>query len=461
MLLALACAGTLLAQSGLQKIEETVVDPHALVLAADAKFGRGINGQAYQQAGLLTYAGWQYAAYYDAERRVCLARRKLPDGPWQKLAFEDFRYPAENTHDTISFGISEDDGRIHLSFSQHAIPLRYRVSQPGVATNPEAHAWTPGVFGEITNRLGNQSLSSVTYPVFLSLPDGDLLFGWREGSSGNGENRFARYASRTGEWSEPWTITSRAGTFQDELGTSDSRCAYLNDQEITPDGRLHITLCWREKAPTANHGLAYMVSADGGRTWRDNQGNTLETPVRVDSPDLAVLDIPRRLGLMNQCGQTVDSAGRVHVLMYQMTEKTFAESARQSPWGPPVARRYIHSWRSAEGEWKQNELPGPVGTRPKVVADPEGNLYAIAVVPETGKPFERGLYLSRGQLVVYRATVAKQWKDWEVIHREPGPFLTEPVIDLPLWRKEGLLSLFVQDSGESSSPLRLYTFRPQ
>ena len=127
----IAAALPLLAEARLAKTGESVLDPHALILGPEGKFGPVINGGTFQNAGLLTHAGWQYAAYFNADRRVCLARRQLPDGEWQKLAFPDFRYPADNAHDTISMGISRGDGRIHVSFSQHVVPLRYSVSIPG------------------------------------------------------------------------------------------------------------------------------------------------------------------------------------------------------------------------------------------------------------------------------------------------------------------------------------------
>ena len=40
----------------------------------------------------------------------------------------------------------------------------------------------------------------VTYPQFYNLPDGDLLFVYREGSSGDGDTMLSRYDTETGEW---------------------------------------------------------------------------------------------------------------------------------------------------------------------------------------------------------------------------------------------------------------------
>src|SRR5579862_1677446 len=72
-----------------EKVGSTVVDPGALTI--DAVNGQAINGQSFQQDAMTSFDGWQYAAYYDAARRVCLARRSLPAGAWQVLRLDDYR----------------------------------------------------------------------------------------------------------------------------------------------------------------------------------------------------------------------------------------------------------------------------------------------------------------------------------------------------------------------------------
>jgi hypothetical protein len=40
----------------------------------------------------------------------------------------------------------------------------------------------------------------------------------------------------------------------------------------------------------------------------------------------------------------------------------------------------------------------------------------------------------------------------------PGPFLTEPNVDLERWHTDGILDVLMQDSGANSSQLRVLTF---
>jgi hypothetical protein len=54
---------------------------------------------------------------------------------------------------SISLGISRGDGTLHIGFDQHDNDLRYRVSRPGVATQPSAIEWSADLFGPVMVRL--------------------------------------------------------------------------------------------------------------------------------------------------------------------------------------------------------------------------------------------------------------------------------------------------------------------
>ena len=80
-------------------------------------------------------------------------------------------------------GISPD-GAIHLSYDHHDVPLNYRVSSEGVATDPEAHPWDASVFGETLHSLpggGDGPWTPVTYPRFENA-GADFLFEMRIGA---------------------------------------------------------------------------------------------------------------------------------------------------------------------------------------------------------------------------------------------------------------------------------------
>ena len=58
----------------------------------------------------MTHNGWQYTTYYDAQRRLAVARRKWSDGVWEILRFEDYTYENDDNHNVTVIGICHDDG---------------------------------------------------------------------------------------------------------------------------------------------------------------------------------------------------------------------------------------------------------------------------------------------------------------------------------------------------------------
>lgn len=87
---------------GVDKCGDSLVDPAALTI--DGRFGRHINGLSFQQDVILTHGDYQYVTYYDAARRVCIARRKLPAGEWQVVRFDDCTFKSNDAQVTIRNG---------------------------------------------------------------------------------------------------------------------------------------------------------------------------------------------------------------------------------------------------------------------------------------------------------------------------------------------------------------------
>jgi hypothetical protein len=436
------------ARSGppVQKIRDSVVDRRALTIKGG--YGQAINGKSFQQDALVSHGGWQYLGYYDARRHVCVARRKLPAGKWEILRLDDYHFGSNDAHNSISMGICPKDGTIHLAFDHHCHPLNYRVSRKGVATRPEEIDWTTELFGPVVDELEKGRRIRVTYPRFWQTPDGGLQFCYRRGGSGNGHRMLVDYDPAEGTWRDTRQIDSRKGRYHG----SRSRCSYPNGYTYGPNGRLHTTWVWREGGGTPNHDLVYIYSDDRGRTWRNNTGEKLDRPARVDSPGVTVVRISEKYGLMNTHGQAVDSEGRVHVVMWHCSDQSLAAiGARpgQSRWGPGKARRYHHYWRGTDGEWHHTELPWRSGGRPKVFIDKADNAYLI--------------YNGGHDLKVASATAASKWNDWEVVHVEEGPFVNEMIGDPYRWRQENVLSILAQtwpDKPHAPTPLRVLDFRP-
>lgn len=456
-------SGSAVAGFTVRKVGDSTVDSQALTIAG--RYGQAINGLSFQQDAVATHANYQYIGYYDGNRRVCIARRKLPSGKWEIIRFDDYTFENNDAHNTISIGICPQDGTIHLSFDHHGHPLHYRASQKGVATEPETVTWAAALFGPIVSELEKgKQMKRVTYPRFWQTPDGGLQLCWRRGGSGDGDRMLADYDPKTGVWKDTRQIDSGKGRFKDAKGTSPSRCSYPNGYDYGPKGNLHVTWVWRERTPGANHDIMYAYSEDRGKTWRNNAGKPLGRPPHVNSPGITVVDISRAYGLMNTQAQAVDSQGRIHTVMWHCTDASIKAAKikpRDPTWGPEDGRRYHHYWRDDKAVWRHRELPGIAGNRPKLFFDKQNNAYLIFARKATPKKMDWDIYFAEGDLVIMAASAKSQWTDWQVIHTEKGPFLKEMLGDVYRWKASGVLSVMVQDSPtkpHEATPLRVLDF---
>ena len=438
----------------LTKLSDTQVDSAALTLPDDINFGHWANGRAYQQDLLVTHDNRQYAAYYNGDRHVCVARRSLPDGSWEILELDDYTMTSYDSHNVVSIGIAPADGTIHLAFDHHVSDLHYRKSVTGAVSSS---TWSADLFGPVTNQLVSGEALTITYPRFESTPEGDLLFCYRDGYPSHGDRIIHRYSTATGLWGSPTLFVSQTGSFTDTYGTSKSRSGYLNPVTYGANGRLHTTWVWREN-PVAdvpgskdNHDLMYLYSDDDGQSWQTGDGSTVNGGARVDTSGITAVSIPRGLGLINSNAQTVDDQGRVHVVLRHCTDESLAaagSSRGEVAFGPSAARKLHHYWRDFDNTWHHRELPDLAGGRSAaLVADSEGNLFYARLKSNT--------------LEILQALVQEQWTDWQVVHSVTLYSRVELLVDSSRWKAEAVLSFPYQKTPSSwgeDSELRVIDF---
>ena len=405
------------------------------------RWGTFINGKSYQRSALDTYKGWQYTTYYDQEKRLSIARRKLPDGAWDVIHFDDYTFKSQDNHNVTVIGICSNDGTIHLAFDHHNDPLNYRVSKPGAANNPDKIEWNASLFSEVRDWLQKgKPIRPVTYPQFVPTPQGNLLFFSRHGVPTDGRVTLCTYDPTKGGWSERRNITSSKGTYRFEGKTSRGRYSYPNGIHYDYEtGRLHISWGWREglRGVASRVDVNYAYSDDNGKTWFNSAGKKIgapDQPITVNSPGIAVWDVDPHQGLDGQQGQCVDALGRPHVIAWHL---------RNGEEPLPIGKRdadksaYYDYWREDKGEWHQTEVFHPVGSgadgernRAKLVSTPDSDLIAM--------------FNNKARIVLMTATAKKQYSDWRVLHIEEGPWDGEVLPDLGRWRDEGVLSIYMQ-----------------
>jgi hypothetical protein len=327
----------------------------------------------------------------------------------------------------VVLGVSSD-GRLHLSYDDHAQPLHYRMSKAPFDIRS---------FG-LEQPMTGKTETHVTYPQFVNAPDGTLYYFYRDGASGNGSLCLNRYNAKT----QSWEIV--AHPLIDGL----NRCnPYWWRPSFGPDGSLHLAWCWRD-TPNAqtNHDLCYAMSIDGGKSWRRSNGKPQTVPITPDNAE--VIDpIAKNSNLINQCSSAVDSAGHPHLVQYF-----------NDPAGAP---QFFHIWFDGTA-WKRNQVSHRTGTfslsgsgslaipisRPEIAITKDNRVTIICRDAEFG-----------GGVRLYQSAAPfEKWDTNDITHDDLGNW--EPQYDLTRFGQTGILSLFVLPV-EQGNHERTTDFAPQ
>lgn len=371
-----------------------------------------VNTVVFRKNSLVNFRHWQYIAYYNKDGFVVLGKRKLNSVKWE-LRQTQYKGNTADAHNAISIMV-DGDGFLHMAWDHHNTALHYvQSSKPGSL--------------ELSNEMpmtGKQE-NNVSYPEFYRMPDGDLVFFYRDGGSGKGNLVVNRYDRKTKTWTQLHT----------NLVDGEGRRNAYWQACVDARGMIHLSWVWRESANVkSNHDMAYARSKDGGRTWEKWSGEAYRLPINAKTAEYAVR-IPEGSELMNQTSMTVDEKGHPIIATYWKEEG-----------GVP---QYRVIYRTANG-W-QTEVVGHrttpftlagLGTkrtpiaRPQIVAWTSGDRLSAAMV---FRDEERGDKVS----VAVNDNVGKgKWTVADLTQLSVGSW--EPSYDTELWRKKGRLHLFVQ-----------------
>ncbi len=443
MLAALACVFVMTVPPG----PMDVLGPdQALVID---RTGWIFNWAAFDQDKLVSFNGYQYTPYWDADEVLVVVRRNLADNTVQALRLPQYTLtinPKDGHRNTVA-GISPEDGRLHLSWDHHNNDLRYTKSRAGFLHSPPEQV-TPEDF-EPAQPLLPGAPQRVTYPRFFNDPEENLFFLYRTGGSGAGDTVLTRYDAATATWGMVSVrLFGKAGVYP-PWDNSPSRNAYPHDILFDHAGRLHATWVFREESKTwaSNHDLHYVYSDDHGVTWRNNGGTRVadlpaDDPVLIDDPGIVVWDIPVYSWVINTGAMAVDAQNRLHVATFHLLEPAVPEKLEHSP-PPEIHQRlgFFHYWRGGDGTWHRGgplEVPRRAEERirrPNVVAAPGG---AVVVYWATSRGFR-----------CHVAFAEDRWERWATFLMT-GPEFTAPDAckhDRRLLRERGVLSFACDPNG--------------
>jgi BNR repeat-containing family member len=349
------------------------------LLPASANNVSNCNSLPFTQDALATQGERQYAIWVSGpERAPLIAARVLPDGEWsqpvdlQKQPGSPFEVPTKlDPHHSYALGV-DALGRVHVAGNLHNEPLRYMRSELGDLTRWSAEPM-----------IGEEE-ASVTYPAFVSLSDGTLLFVFRDGRAGFGDVYLNRLPPHGG-----W---ERLGMLIEGRATDES--PYLNHIAVSVAGDLHVSGCFRERGGRAasNRDIWHALSVDGGRSCRSAAGEPLELPLGHDSVPIAVPTPSSGSGLVNQTGMDVDPTGNPHIAFFRYDGSGAPRSS--TPGTRTVAGRRATSPTSPTG-W----IPRRRSSTPRSLAPPRPALGArsgrSSVPPTTGTAAARSACAAR------------------------------------------------------------------
>lgn len=227
---------------------------------------------------MLEEKGKLYMAYYDDRHQMTLATYDVSSGK------QDYQIlPSKigwDTHNYVTMAFDKD-GYLHLSGNMHSSKLVYfRSSKPY-----DIHSMQP------VHKMTGIEESRTTYPAFMESPEGELIFHYRTGGSGNGAEIYNVYDCTTKTW--------RRLIDQPLIDGKGEMNAYMYGPVIGNDGYYHLIWVWRDTADcSTNHTLSYARSKDLLH-WETISGERTDLPITFDKTNFYVDPTPAKGGLFN------------------------------------------------------------------------------------------------------------------------------------------------------------------
>lgn len=241
----------------------------------------------------------QYVAYYDTARRMTVTVRNIKTKTVHTVNLPSVA--GWDSHNYIALAL-DSLGYVHVSGNMHDVPLVYFRST--VPYNIDSLK---------TAAMVGTKEDSVTYPVFIIGPSKQLIYFYRQGASGNGNQIFNKWNMSTKTWSRLFATPLFDG--------QSIRSAYMGGPVLGPDGYYHVYWMWRETPDAGTtHDVSYIRSKDLVN-WETVTGTKLTLPITASTPGVKVDSIPQNSGLINRGAIGFDSQNRL-IITYHKYDTT-------------------------------------------------------------------------------------------------------------------------------------------
>lgn len=375
-----------------------------------------VNAVIFRKNSVTSFRGKQYVAFYDENSKVVVAKRNLGAKNWE-IKETQFSGNTKDAHNSISLAI-DDRGFLHLAWDHHNSPLQYSRS-----LKPESLEF-PDILPMIS-----ENETKVTYPEFYNLQGGNLLFLYRDGSSGNGNLVLNFYDAKTQKWSR----------VQNNLIDGEGKRNAYPQMTVDGKGTIHLSWVWRETPDVAtNHDLAYAKSLDNGKTWQKSSGEKYTLPITAKTAEY-VWRIPQNSELINQTSMTADERGNPFIATYWRSENSLI---------PQYQLVYFDGkmWKNSQISDRKTafSLSG-AGTKKIPISRPQ----IVARKDKVFVIFRDSERNNRVSAAICDDIEKGVWKITDLSQTEVG--MWEPTFDQNLWNRKKELHLFIQKVGQGDS----------
>ncbi|MFA9370848.1 MAG: BNR repeat-containing protein [Labilibaculum antarcticum] len=372
-----------------------------------------VNAVVFRKNSIVTQADNQFIAFYSPKGELVLGKRCLTDTTFVTQV-TDFKGNVGDAHNSISIML-DGNGYLHVSWDHHGNPLRY-------AKSIKPYSLQLGPKMEMTG----SNETNVTYPQFFRMPNGNLIFMFRDGQSGKGNLAMNSYDCKTKTWLQ---IQSNL------IDGEGQRNAYWQAC-VDNKGDIHVSWVWRESPDVAsNHDLCYARSKDGGISWENSKGQKYSLPITAATAEYAS-HIPQNSELINQTSMTTDERGQPVIASYWREQNS------------DIPQYHIVSL--IDGKWNTQDLKfrkqafslKGAGTkripisRPQILAQTKHKTTTFYLI---FRDEERG---SKVSMAIGNTLEQGNWKVVDLTDFTVGSW--EPSYDTELWKEMGELNLFVQ-----------------
>ncbi|WP_447640390.1 MULTISPECIES: BNR repeat-containing protein [Chitinophagaceae] len=378
--------------------------------------GNSVNVTVFRKNSVVSWRQHQYAAFYDQNGYVKIAKRNWNDKKWS-IFTTDLKGDVRDAHKVISM-VVDGDGYMHLCWNEHNSPLHYVKS-----VQPEMVQFGPEI------QMTGINETKVTYPEFYRLSDGNLLFFYRDGGSGNGNMVINRYDLATKKWTN---------IHKNLIDGEGNRNAYW--QACTDNaGNIYLSWVWRESPDVAsNHDMCFAMSSDGGRNWKKSDGELYSLPITASTAEY-ICHIPEKSSLINQTSMVAMSGrNEKNILIASYWKDTLADV-------PQYHVLYFDNgkWSVSALNYKKEPFTlGGYGTknipmsRPQIVATKHRGKLSVTLI---FRDEERG---NRVSIATNKDMRFPKWTIKDMDETNVGAW--EPTYDTELWKMRHQLDLFVQ-----------------